>query len=142
MNALQYVIRAAQEFIDHYGEAGAVRMLSVVTFADTAQVIVDWTDVSDPGNAAAVKAMIEDPETSNQTFMQGGLLLARNLMQQPAIELIEKRAVILLSDGLPNRYIESDQLTLDPIDSGIIFQAHDSVPPPPCEFRLGRRESH
>ena len=115
---------AAKAFIDDYaaGANGASRYISVVVFGLTAKVIQDWVDVgSNPANASAVKAQIDKIKDStaasagnypleNGTFMQGGLLVSRNLYNKELYNgpaSVDNRFVVLLTDGNPNCWITS-----------------------------------
>ena len=113
---------AAKAFLDSYAASadGAKRYISLVTFNSTASIKETWIDISDPTNLTAMKTMIESLETvknltNGSTFMQGGLVFARNLMSTKAIDALQvseagstpiaNRSVILFSDGEANYYV-------------------------------------
>jgi len=106
---------SAQNFVnDLAAEAGdAARYVSLVTFATNAKIVYGWTDITNPLNRAAVNSYIQGLKVDGGTFMQGGLLLARNLMRTDALprgrnnQIIENRSVILFSDGEANYYTNS-----------------------------------
>ena len=110
---------AAKDFIDSYAASAnnAHRYLSIVVFGLNAKVIQSWTDVSVAANLTAAKGQIDrikDNSTSetgkyqleNGTFIQGGLLVSRNLYNKATFAAqavnTENRFVVLLSDGNPN----------------------------------------
>ena len=112
---------AASAFLDSYAVSvdGAKRYISLVTFNTIASIKETWIDVSDPTNLTAMKTMIGSLETAKNgtygnTFMQGGLVFARNLMRTDAINALQvseagstpiaNRSVILFSDGEANYY--------------------------------------
>ena len=106
---------AACDFLDNYVEeaGGAVRNASLVTFGSNAAIAVGWTDVADSGNLSSMKTKIQKLGLGGGTFMQGGLILARNLLRTDALpsgtgdETIGNRSVILFSDGVANMYTNS-----------------------------------
>lgn len=128
LTRLQSAKKAANEFLDSFvADAGdATRMVSVVTFngiGSTAEgpdkyrgysnVELSWTNVTDNGNLAEAKDIINGLTASLGTFTQGGLMLARNLYLPANApvnaenNIIDNRYVILLTDGNPTHVLGS-----------------------------------
>ena len=106
---------AALKFLDGFTvEAGdAKRMVSLVTFDTDARVVKFWMDVNNPSGMKEMQAAIQALSAFGGTFLQGGLMLARNLYgeastgayaaapKDAAGKAIENRFVVLLTDGNP-----------------------------------------
>lgn len=93
---------------------GSARFASLVTYNSNATIQYDWVDITVQANYDAVVAAINGISSSGNTFMEGGLMLARNLLHSEAFDAkvvdsdgnlsaIANRSVILFTDGLPNR---------------------------------------
>ena len=124
--------KGANAFLDSYAASanGARHYASLVTFNTTASIKETWIDVSDPTNLTALKTMIEslkiaDHDDYGNTFIQGGLVFARNLMRteaidalqvsEPGSEPIANRSAILFSDGGTNffeRNVEREEYNI------------------------------
>ncbi len=110
---------AANAFVDSFisGASGSKRMISVVKFGSNAERVVNWTDAASAPNATAVKnsitsdVKISSNENDGGTNIEGGLLLAYNLIGQTgtgqALEGFAKEQlyVILLTDGAPTYHV-------------------------------------
>ena len=110
-SAMASLKTAACSFLDSYAaEAnGAVRYAALVTFDTDARVYGGWKDVTNSTNLSTMKKAIQGLSSTGATFMQGGLMLARNLLRTDIFpsETIANRSVILFSDGGPTRWITS-----------------------------------
>lgn len=119
---------AAQKFIDGYAENAedAKRMVSIVQFGSNAQTVLGWTDAANTQGKSQVKSAIQNNVKVNfeyrsgwnwksdagGTNIEGGLMLARNLLDSSAIADIDNVYVIMLSDGVPTYYVaDKDEST-------------------------------
>ena len=119
---------AAQKFIDGYTENAedAKRMVSIVQFGSNAQTVLGWTDAANAQGKSQVKNAIQNNVQVNfeyksgkhresdagGTNIEGGLMLARNLLDSSAIADIDNVYVIMLSDGVPTYYVaDKDEST-------------------------------
>ena len=119
---------AAQKFIDGYTENAedAKRMVSIVQFGSNAQTVLKWTDAANANGKLQVKNAIQNSVQVNfkykdgkwtqndagGTNIEGGLMLARNLLDSSAIADIDNVYVIMLSDGVPTYYVaDKDEST-------------------------------
>lgn len=96
---------AAQQFVDNFvtDADGAKRMISVVSFCNTATCNIGWTDAAEStAKADEVKSAISGIQAGSSTNIDGGLLLAYNLLGSSQVEDISSRFVVLLTDGSPN----------------------------------------
>ena len=111
-NYMPALISSANNFLDSFvGEAGdSKRYVALVTFSTDAQIVMGWTDVTNPQNLTDMKAKISALNPIENTNMEGGIQLARNLLRTEALpsgtdgNLIENRSVILFSDGEANTW--------------------------------------
>ena len=126
-----HAIEAAKEFLEIFAQdsGSSKRMVSIVTFGRNAELVSNmgniWTDISIPANLQSLSQTIDSINASSYnyikygvdsygTFMQGGLMLARNLFgsadsgvyatapRNADGNAIGNRFVILLTDGEPN----------------------------------------
>ena len=110
-------VEAAKTFLADFrkadAELGEERYASLVFFGTSADLKVPWTKITNLGNSDADYTKFTNALNSSNitlqggTFMQGGLLLARNLYSTsnaPKVDgtVINNRFVILLTDGDPN----------------------------------------
>lgn len=101
--------KAAISFLESFAkvEGNAKRYVSLVTFATDARIEYGWLDATNSTNLDNLKTKINSLNATGGTFMQGGLLMARNLLRTDALplgtdnEVIENRSVILFTDGQP-----------------------------------------
>ncbi len=113
---------AAEKFVDSYTQDanGAKRMISVVKFGDDADTVVEWTDAAQ--NKQSVKNQIQNKVTIPPnwngvgTNIEGGLMLARNLLGSNEIKGIENVYVIMLTDGQPTYHVNRDSTSTTHID--------------------------
>lgn len=123
--------QAAQQFINNFAASDSNRQIAIVTFCRDAKVIQNWTSADNLATTSGVCAPLKidtksyniydgSEEWFNQknltmqsgTNIEGGLLLGRNVMSQGsasggAIEGIDNKFVILLSDGAANACVVS-----------------------------------
>jgi len=99
---------AAKNFLTAYAgsDASATKMLAIVTFDSEGRTKMGWANVaggtgSNSYNAA--RNVIDNLGTQTGTHMQGGLLVANDLLGSDAIAGIKSKNVVLLSDGAPSR---------------------------------------
>lgn len=123
---------AAKSFIDKFaasaGDSGGKRYVSIVSFGTMAKVIaingnnVPWLDVNTAFGMNISKGRIDSINSRQAgTFMQGGLMLARNLYNmdnfsgelKTSLEAVpaKNRFVVLLTDGNPNVRITDPSYT-------------------------------
>ncbi len=113
---------AAEKFVDSYTQDanGAKRMISVVKFGDDADTVVEWTDATQ--NKQSVKNQIQNKVTIPSSWngvgtnIEGGLMLARNLLGSNEIKGIENVYVIMLTDGQPTYHVNRDSTSTTHID--------------------------
>ncbi len=113
---------AAKKFVDSYTQDanGAKRMISVVKFGNDADTVVGWTDAAQ--NSDNVKSQIQKKVTVPSSWngvgtnIEGGLMLARNLLGSNAIKGIENVYVIMLTDGQPTYHVNRDSTSTTHID--------------------------
>ncbi len=113
---------AAKNFIDDYTSNvtdGAKRMVSVVQFGSNAETVMGWTDAASTSGKNTVKNTIENDVEVNfslgwherddgGTNIEGGLMLARNLLNDPSIRNVENVYVVMLTDGVPTYHVNKD----------------------------------
>lgn len=128
---------AAQDFLELYAATqGGERKIAIVGFDKHANVkdsdgknLADkegktindgWFDAkvlaADYNEQAELAKVINGLEQGSGTNIEGGLLLAKNLLNSSAVENIKYKHIILLSDGAPYAYIDDDN-----IDSSAIY---------------------
>ena len=128
--------QAAQNFVNAYADANASgnRFLSIVSYNTDAHVMQGWIDLGTSAGAAEVRnsggyikdqadyqsyyfsspiyrdekywAPIAKIETQKGTNLDGGLLLAANLLQDnTTLSGVDNKVIILLSDGTPTTHV-------------------------------------
>ena len=133
--------RAAQSFIDTFAtqtgaQEGDKRLVQIIAFGSDAKTYTSqWYDVNDAANGAAnITALkniigtgldsgirVGNGDGKGGTNIEGGLMLARNLLQaglkngQP-LNGMEYLYTVLLTDGAPTFYVNKDQSDTKRID--------------------------
>ena len=93
---------AALDFLSSYGgvAAGSGRYLAIVTFSDSAEVALRWTDVSEASGYEDAERAINNLAPTGYTNLDAGLANADRLLNN--LSDIENRFVVALTDGIPN----------------------------------------
>lgn len=114
---LNGIRKAANDFLSSFvsDAGGSARYVALIVFGSNAMIRKGWTDVTNAQNLAAMQKEIEATNNSNlgNTYVQGALMLARNLLRTDAIaagtggKTIESPAVILFTDGEANCYSDA-----------------------------------
>ena len=113
---------AAKNFIDDYTSNvtdGAKRMVSVVQFGSNAETVLGWTDAASVSGKRNVKNTIENDVEVNFSYgwmqsddggtnIEGGLMLARNLLNDSKVRDMENVYVVMLTDGVPTYHVNKD----------------------------------
>jgi len=119
---------AVADFLDAFAKdaaAGEKRLVSVVVFGTKAKTIQTWVDVSNANDRAALISKINTLSTGDGAYlgnnylfnggtnMEGGLVLARNLLKQNAVAEIPvaNQSLILFSDGAPTACVSNAEST-------------------------------
>ena len=116
---------AAKNFIDDYTSNvtdGAKRMVSVVQFGSNAETVLGWTDAASVSGKRNVKNTIENDVEVNFSYgwmqsddggtnIEGGLMLARNLLNDSKVRDMENVYVVMLTDGVPTYHVDKDSQT-------------------------------
>ena len=97
---ISYTKEAASGFVEVVFENDA--RTALVTFSDDSEELLGLTSSEN-----ALKSAIEDISASGQTNIEAGLASAASLLEGSTAE---KKYIVLMSDGLPNRGLEGDEL--------------------------------
>ena len=109
---------AARAFLDEYvsGSDDAARLISIVSFGSSAVVVQDWIDLSISGNMETAQEAIDNlivtgdikgQNGTQWTFLQGGLMIANDLINDYDISQLDNRFVITITDGNPTYYSDA-----------------------------------
>ena len=123
---------AAQDFLESYvKDAGdAKRMVSVVEFGSNVKKVSGWVNANDGNNQVSTEASsaVEKTEVNFRigtdwwgfpvyddggTNIEGGLMMARNLLDDNAISDIKNVYVVMLTDGVPTFHVDRDSTSTD-----------------------------
>ena len=115
-NRLTAAKNAANNFLASYAgtDAGASRMLAIVTFDGGYRTNLEWTNVAGgtgKNSYDSARAIINGLNYSQGTNLDGGLNTASGLLGNSSVSGIESKSVILLSDGAPTQRIGSNTLS-------------------------------
>lgn len=129
---------AAQDFLESYvKDAGdAKRMVSVVEFGSNVKKVSGWVNAN-AGNdrvSTAASSAVEKTEVNFQigtdwwgfpvyddggTNIEGGLMMARNLLGDSAVSDIKNVYVVMLTDGVPTFHVDHDSLNTSYIEGSM-----------------------
>ena len=115
-NRLTAAKAAAREFLASYSgtDAGASRMLAIVTFDGGYRTNLSWSNVAGgAGQNSYDKALstINGLGTNTGTNMEGGLYEALGLLDDSEVSSVSAKNVVLLSDGAPTSRISNSQVS-------------------------------
>ncbi|MCL1918061.1 MAG: VWA domain-containing protein [Peptococcaceae bacterium] len=98
--------QAATNFLTEFANVSGTtkRYVSLATYATNATIVDDWTDITDPSQRSALIGKINSMNANGSTYTQGGLQLARNLLDAGSVSAIGNKSVILFTDGEPNKH--------------------------------------
>ena len=105
--------KVAKDFLDDYAKnaSGSTstkpRYVAVVEYAKTATTVQAMVDVTNEQSRNAAKRVIDGLEAGGGTNTEAGLQLASNLLD--TIKGIDNKFVVLLTDGKPTYYIDTDE---------------------------------
>ena len=105
--------KVAKDFLDNYAKnaSGSTstkpRYVAVVEYAKTATTVQAMVDVTNEQSRNAAKRVIDGLEAGGGTNTEAGLQLASNLLD--TIKGIDNKFVVLLTDGKPTYYIDTDE---------------------------------
>lgn len=114
-NRMEAAKDGAQHFLQTFGDVDGEtrRMLSIVEFGSHAKRVMEWTDVADTNGYSYAYSRIESLQYKGShdgtggTNIEGGLQLAYNQLDDPAVSGIGSLFVIMLTDGQPTFHIHS-----------------------------------
>lgn len=129
---------AAQDFLESYvKDAGdAKRMVSVVEFGSNVKKVSGWVNAN-AGNdrvSTAASSAVEKTEVNFRigtdwwgfpvyddggTNIEGGLMMARNLLGDSAVSDIKNVYVVMLTDGVPTFHVDHDSLNTSYIEGSM-----------------------
>ena len=123
---------AAQDFLESYvKDAGdAKRLVSVVEFGSNVKKVSGWVNANAGNDRVSTEASsaVEKTEVNFQigtdwwgfpvyddggTNIEGGLMMARNLLGDSAASDIKNVYVVMLTDGVPTFHVDSDSTSTD-----------------------------
>lgn len=129
---------AAQDFLESYvKDAGdAKRMVSVVEFGSNVKKVSGWVNANAGNNQVSTAASdaVEKTEVKFQigtnwwgfpvyddggTNIEGGLMMARNLLGDNAVSNIKNVYVVMLTDGVPTFHVDHDSLNTSYIEGSM-----------------------
>ena len=115
-NRLTAAKAAAREFLASYSgtDAGASRMLAIVTFDGGYRTNLSWSNVAGgAGQNSYDKALstINGLGTNTGTNMEGGLYEALGLLDDSIVSSVSAKNVVLLSDGAPTSRISNSHIS-------------------------------
>lgn len=118
LESVKDVLNDEGGFLDAFADvgdtAGAKRFVALVDFssgADAKKLNSDnyWVNVTNSDTLKKVKGTVDGLNAEGGTNIEGGLLVARNLLTDEKLSApiagIEKRYVILLTDGVPTYHV-------------------------------------
>lgn len=115
METMKNALTANGAFLDKLAANanGAKRMVSVVAFCKNATLKSGWVDITDADNLKDVKAVVRNLGKDGGTNTYGGLLIAKNLLEQDVVSPDEfaYRYVVLMTDGVPNTIVTKPNVT-------------------------------
>lgn len=123
---------AAQDFLESYvKDAGdAKRLVSVVEFGSNVKTVSGWVNANAGNNQVSTEASsaVEKTEVNFRigtdwwdfpvyddggTNIEGGLMMARNLLGDSAVSDIKNVYVVMLTDGVPTFHVDHDSTRTD-----------------------------
>lgn len=129
---------AAQDFLESYvKDAGdAKRMVSVVEFGSNVKKVSGWVNANAGNNQVSTAASdaVEKTEVKFQigtnwwgspvyddggTNIEGGLMMARNLLGDNAVSNIKNVYVVMLTDGVPTYHVDSNSSSTSYIEGSL-----------------------
>lgn len=129
---------AAQDFLESYvKDAGdAKRMVSVVEFGSNVKKVSGWVNANAGNNqvSTAASSAVEKTEVNFRigtdwwgfpvyddggTNIEGGLMMARNLLGDSAVSDIKNVYVVMLTDGVPTFHVDHDSLNTSYIEGSM-----------------------
>ena len=118
---------AALDFLSQFatetGDSGD-RLVSIVAFGSNAETQVTWVNVRTKEGMTAAQNAINNVQIGNNgvfgsdgggTNIEGGLMLARNLLQQQRQNDVSYLYTVLLTDGCPTYHVEDDRSSIESI---------------------------
>ncbi len=98
----------AKEFVEKYAgdEPDSGRFLAIVDFATNTNIILNWTDVSSADGKASADNAINQLYADGGTNLHAGIKQASQLFDDTAIQNIESKNTIVLTDGSPTHYLQ------------------------------------
>ena len=118
---------AALDFLSQFatetGDSGD-RWVSIVAFGSNAKTQVTWVNVRTEKGMTAAQNAINNVQIGNNgvfgsdgggTNIEGGLMLARNLLQQQRQNGVSYLYTVLLTDGCPTYHVENDRSSIESI---------------------------
>lgn len=98
----------AKEFVKKYAgdEPDSGRYLAIVNFATNTNIILNWTDVSSADGKASADNAINQLYADGGTNLHAGIKQASQLFDDTAIQNIESKNTIVLTDGSPTHYLQ------------------------------------
>lgn len=129
---------AAQDFLESYvKDAGdAKRMVSVVEFGSNVKKVSGWVNANAGNDRVSTEASsaVEKTEVNFRigtdwwgfpvyddggTNIEGGLMMARNLLGDSAVSDIKNVYVVMLTDGVPTFHVDHDSLNTSYIEGSM-----------------------
>lgn len=114
----------AKEFVKKYAgdEPDSGRYLAIVNFATNTNIILNWTDVSSADGKASADNAINQLYADGGTNLHAGIKQASQLFDDTAIQDIESKNTIVLTDGAPTYYLKNCTS-----DINCIFYTHVTI---------------
>ena len=129
---------AAQDFLESYvKDAGdAKRMVSVVEFGSNVKKVSGWVNANAGNNqvSTAASSAVEKTEVNFQigtdwlgfpvyddggTNIEGGLMMARNLLGDSTVNSIKNVYVVMLTDGVPTYHVDRNSSSTSYIEGSM-----------------------
>lgn len=99
--------QAAKNFVENFAKnaSGKNRMVSVVAFASSGTVVLDWTNVATSDGKNAVENAINKLNANGGTNLDAGLKEAKNQIDKSTVR--QNLSAVVLTDGVPTYDTES-----------------------------------